>query len=54
MSNKQARSQAERLQLRHILLVMTDGQVVPMDITKVSIIDNVTGKPIFKAPKEEK
>lgn len=48
MSNKQARAQATRVQLRNILLIMTDGQVVPMDLNKVTIVDRASGKPLFK------
>lgn len=48
MSNKQARAQAEKVVLRHIILVMANGDVVPMDLKKVNIIDRATGKPLFK------
>lgn len=54
MSNKQARAQAEQISITNIILVTTDGKVIPMDLTKVSLIDVKTGKPIFKPLKEIK
>jgi len=54
MSNKQAQHKAEQVRLRHILLVMANGDVVPMDLAKVAIVDKASGKPLFKDQTKEK
>lgn len=47
MSNKQARAK-DRLRLANIILVFSNGDVAPMDITKVDVIDIASGEPLFK------
>lgn len=54
MNREQRRAEGkEKLVLVNLLAVMAGGNVIPLDITKVSIVDIETGKPLFK-PKGDK
>lgn len=47
-----SKSKNKNMQLANLLAVFKDGTVVPLDATKLTIIDKNTGKPLFK--QEEK
>lgn len=40
--------ESNKIVLVNLLAVLRDGSVIPLDITKVTLIDNDTGNPIFK------
>lgn len=54
MNREQRRAEGkEKLVLANLLAVMANGNVIPLDIKKVSLVDTATGKPLFK-PQEKK